>query len=421
MAKKGQTVFVCQECGSESPKWMGRCSVCGAWDSMVEEKIQPIKESDSRRRAGTLKNGENANKPIPLKEVGSAEHARIDTGIGELNRVLGGGLVRGSLILISGEPGIGKSTIIIQAAHNISKTYGKVLYVSGEESEEQIKIRADRVCGELNDDLLVLSETNMENIVAVCEKTKPEFLVIDSIQTMYTEELDSVPGSVSQVRACGNFLMKIGKTGNIPVFIVAHVTKSGELAGPKIVEHMVDCVLNFTGERDHEIRILRSFKNRFGTTSEIGAFQMEHKGMVEIHDISGSFLENTEEKSQGSVVTGVYEGSRPVFLEIQALTATANVGFARRTAVGIDQRRLAMIIAVLEKKQRISLISQDVFLNVVGGIKPESTSVDLGVALAIYSAVREKTSSLRTIAIGEVGLTGDLRSVKSADKIYQEA
>lgn len=421
MAKKGQTVFVCQECGSESPKWMGRCSVCGAWDSMVEEKIQPIKESDSRRRAGTLKNGENANKPIPLKEVGSAEHARIDTGIGELNRVLGGGLVRGSLTLISGEPGIGKSTIIIQAAHNISKTYGKVLYVSGEESEEQIKIRADRVCGELNDDLLVLSETNMENIVAVCEKTKPEFLVIDSIQTMYTEELDSVPGSVSQVRACGNFLMKIGKTGNIPVFIVAHVTKSGELAGPKIVEHMVDCVLNFTGERDHEIRILRSFKNRFGTTSEIGAFQMEHKGMVEIHDISGSFLENTEEKSQGSVVTGVYEGSRPVFLEIQALTATANVGFARRTAVGIDQRRLAMIIAVLEKKQGISLISQDVFLNVVGGIKPESTSVDLGVALAIYSSVREKTSALRTIAIGEVGLTGDLRSVKSADKIYQEA
>lgn len=419
MAKKGQTVFVCQECGYESPKWMGRC-ICGAWDSMIEEKVQTTKETDYRHRGGSEKDKKGIN-PKPLISVGSADHKRIDTGIRELNRVLGGGLVKGSLTLISGEPGIGKSTIIIQAASNISSTLGTVLYVSGEESEEQIKIRADRVCGKISDNLLVLSETNMENIILACENSKPDFLIIDSIQTMYTEELDSAPGSVSQVRACGNLLMKIGKTGNIPIFIVAHVTKSGELAGPKTVEHMVDCVLNFTGERDHEIRILRALKNRFGTTSEIGAFQMGEQGLMEVQDLSVSFLQNSKGNAQGSVITGVYEGSRPVFLEVQALTAKANIGFARRTAVGIDGKRLAMIIAVLEKKLGVSLINQDVFLNVVGGLRPDSTSMDLSVALAIYSSLREKQSNLPTVVIGEVGLTGELRAIKAADKIYKEA
>lgn len=418
MAKKAKTVFVCQECGYESPKWMGQC-ICGAWNTMVEEKIIDMPENDNRRRASA--GSENGAKPSLLNKVGSADRERIDTGIGELNRVLGGGLVKGSLILISGEPGIGKSTLIIQAAANIAKTTGTVLYVSGEESEEQIKMRADRVCPNMGDDLFVLAETNMENIMVACENVKPKFLVIDSIQTMYTQELDSVPGSVSQVRACGNMLMKVGKTDNIPVFIVAHVTKSGELAGPKIVEHLVDCVLNLTGERDHDIRILRAYKNRFGTTSEIGAFDMDEEGLTEIENLSASFLESAEEKTEGSVVTAVYEGSRPVLLEIQALTIPANVGFARRTAIGVDYQRLAMIIAVLEKKMGMTLINHDVYANVVGGLRPDSTSIDLGVALAVYSSMRGVICPRRCLAIGEVGLTGDLRSVQNADKIAMEA
>ena len=335
MAKKNRTVFVCQECGYESPKWMGQC-ICGAWNTMVEEKVLETPENDSRRRTTS------DARPSQLNKVGSGNYERIDTGIGELNRVIGGGIVRGSLILISGEPGIGKSTIIIQAAANIAKSQGTVLYVSGEESEEQVKMRADRVCPDLSDNLYILAETNMENIMTACDNLKPKFLIIDSIQTMYTQEIDSVPGSVSQVRACGNKLMKIGKTDNIPIFIVAHVTKNGELAGPKIVEHLVDCVLNFTGERDHDLRILRSYKNRFGTTSEIGAFQMEENGLTEIKNLSGTFLESADVHTEGSVITAVYEGSRPVLFEVQVLTAAANVGFARRTAVGVDYQRLSM-------------------------------------------------------------------------------
>lgn len=420
MARKPKTVFVCQECGYESPKWMGRC-VCGAWNTMVEEKVLPTEVAEDPRRRGKASTASGSTKPSPLKNVGSADHQRVDTGIRELNRVLGGGLVKGSLTLISGEPGIGKSTLIIQAAQNIAASAGPVLYVSGEESEEQIKMRADRVCGQLSETLFVLAETNMENILTACETVRPAFLVIDSIQTMYTQELDSVPGSVSQVRACGNLLMRIGKGENIPVFIVAHVTKSGELAGPKIVEHMVDCVLNFTGERDHDIRILRAYKNRFGTTSEIGAFQMEEAGLLQIENLSGSLLENTSEQAEGSVITAIYEGSRPVFMEIQALATPANVGFARRTAVGVDHQRLSMILAVLEKKQGMSLLNQDVYVNVVGGLRPDSTSIDLAVALAVYSSVRGMTPEKRTVAIGEVGLTGDLRSVQNAEKIAQEA
>lgn len=415
MAKKSKTVFVCQECGHESAKWVGQC-ICGAWNSMVEEKVVDVPAADTRRRAS------GSARPSKLKEVGaSGEYQRIDTGIGELNRVLGGGLVGGSLTLISGEPGIGKSTMIMQAAANLAETLGTVLYVSGEESEEQIKMRADRICGQLSDNLYILAETNMEQITAACENLRPKFLVIDSIQTMYTQTLDSVPGSVSQVRDIGNQLMKLGKTGNIPIFIVAHVTKSGELAGPKIVEHLVDCVLNFTGERDHDLRILRAYKNRFGTTSEIGAFQMEEGGLKEIRNLSGTFLESTETSAEGSVITAVYEGSRPVLFEIQALTAPANVGFARRTSVGVDYQRLNMILAVLEKKIGMTMINQDVYVNVVGGMRPDSTSIDLAVALAVYSSIRSVVCPKRTIAIGEVGLTGELRSVQNAEKIVMEA
>jgi len=429
MAKKAKTVFVCQDCGYESPKWMGQC-ICGAWNTMIEEKVIDLAADDKRRRTsakaavgtGTAaKGGAKAGKPVKLSMVTSGEKARIDTGIGELNRVLGGGLVEGSLTLISGEPGIGKSTIIIQAAANIAAVKGTVLYVSGEESEEQIKMRADRVCGQLPENLFILAETNMENIDQVCQQLKPSFLIIDSIQTMYSSDLDSAPGSVSQVRACGNELMRIGKVYNIPVFIVAHVTKSGELAGPRIVEHMVDCVLSFTGERSHELRILRAQKNRFGTTSEIGAFEMAEKGLLEIENLSGTLLEEMDKDSEGAVATAVYEGTRPLVLEVQALTSPANVGFARRTALGIDNSRLNMILAVLEKKMGMTLNNQDVYVNVVGGLRPEGTYTDLAVALAVYSSYRGKPLGSRTVAFGEIGLTGDLRAVQNGEKILREA
>ena len=419
MAKKAKTVFVCQECGYESPKWMGQC-ICGAWNSMVEEKIMPAAEDDKRRRTNT--NRASAQKPQSLADIAAGNtQSRTDTGIGELNRVLGGGLVSGSLTLISGEPGIGKSTLIMQAAANIAGRKGRVLYVTGEESEEQVKMRADRICGNISSDLFILAETNMENVTAVSEELAPCFIIIDSIQTMYTADLDSAPGSVSQVRACGNELMRIGKTMNIPIFIVAHVTKSGDLAGPKIVEHLVDCVLIFSGERNQELRILRAFKNRFGTTSEIGAFEMAEEGLVEIKDLSRRFLEDMDEENEGSMVTAVYEGTRPLLLEVQALTAKTGVGFARRTAIGIAGSRLNMIIAVLERKAGISLIDQDVYVNIVGGIKPEGTSTDLAVALAIHSTYRNIPVSKDVLALGEVGLTGDLRPVRNAEKIIKEA
>ena len=416
MAKKSKTVFVCQECGYESSKWMGQC-VCGAWNSFVEEKVLPELKEDTRRRASA-----RDARPSALKSVGTLSYERIDTGIGELNRVLGGGIVKGSLTLISGEPGIGKSTIIIQTAANIASRGLKVLYVSGEESEEQIRLRADRVCSEIPGTLFVLAETNMENVEAVCGEMKPDFLIVDSIQTMYSGELDSAPGSISQVRQTGNQLMRLGKTGNMPIFIVAHVTKSGDLAGPKTVEHLVDCVLNFTGERDQELRVLRSYKNRFGTTSEIGAFMMEGTGLTEVTDISATFLENSGENAEGSVTTAIYEGSRPVMFEIQSLvTPASGMGFSRRTSVGIDNTRLSMIIAVMEKKAGLPLGGQDIYVNVVGGIRPEGTGTDLAVALAIFSSFKRVTPDSRTLALGEVGLTGDLRPVRNAEKIVKEA
>ncbi len=444
MAKKAKTVFVCQECGYESPKWMGQC-ICGAWNTMVEEKVVDFDEEDKRRRSSAIRNKANGAadgmgaagtaaggrraKASPITQVRSGAHTRMDTGIRELNRVLGGGMVKGSLTLISGEPGIGKSTLIIQAAAEISRRYGTVLYVTGEESEEQIKMRADRVCGGDSlsgeggslDNLYLLAETNMEQILQAAETLRPVFLIIDSIQTMYSEELESAPGSVSQVRICGNLLMRVGKINEIPVFIVAHVTKSGDLAGPKIVEHLVDCVLNFSGERNQELRILRSFKNRFGTTSEIGAFEMAEEGLVEIENLSKSFLEGLEDGAEGAMATAVYEGTRPLLLEVQALTSPTNIGFARRTSVGVEMPRLNMILAVLDRKAGISLINQDVYVNVVGGLRPEGTSIDLAVALAIYSTYKGIPGSSKTLAVGEIGLTGDLRSIQNADKIVREA
>ena len=435
MAKKAKTVFVCNECGSENSKWVGQCPVCGAWNSMFEQKVVDVSEDDKRRRTSgktSLADGTQgrAGKPEKLAIVKSGETSRIDTGIGELNRVLGGGLVPGSLTLISGEPGIGKSTIILQAAQHIAETKGRVLYVSGEESEEQIKMRADRVCraadgstgeGCISDNLFILAETNIENVSAVCKTLEPEFLIVDSIQTMYSVDIESAPGSVSQVRVCGNELMRIGKSDNIPVFIVAHVTKNGELAGPRILEHMVDCVLSFTGDRSHEMRILRSQKNRFGTTSEIGAFEMAEEGLIEIENLSGVLMEEMATDSEGAVATAVYEGTRPLILEIQALTSTCNIGFPRRTAIGIDNSRLSMLIAVLEKKMGLRLDNQDVYVNVVGGVRPEGTYTDLAVALAVYSSFKGKKLDSKTLVLGEIGLTGDLRAVQNSEKIIKEA
>ena len=415
MAKKAKSVYMCAECGNEFPSWQGQCSYCGAWNSIVEQKVKPDADSDARRRTT------NKATPSKLKSVGTGNYTRIPSGISELDRVLGGGIVLGSMILISGEPGIGKSTLIIQSANSIALNNGTVLYVSGEESEEQVKLRADRVCENLSDNLLIFPETNIESVLAVCEQTKPKFLVIDSIQTMYSEELDNTAGSITQIRACSNLLMKYAKTNNVPIFIVAHVNKSGDLAGPKTIEHMVDCVLNFVGERDRDLRILRSVKNRFGTTEEIGAFSMGQSGMTEVRDLSGTLLESSDIKEEGSVASALYEGSRPVFFEIQALVTPANVGFARRSAIGIDNNRLNMILAVLEKKVGISLLNHDVYVNVVGGLKPDGPGADLAVALAIYSSFRERTSPRRVVALGEVGLTGNLRAVRNADRIVSEA
>ena len=417
MAKKQKTVYICTECGNESNGWQGQCSFCGAWNSIVEQKVAPApKESDDTRRRVTP-----LARPVPLSEVGTQSYSRIHSGSRELDRVLGDGIVLGSLILISGEPGIGKSTLIVQVANHIAGTYGKVLYVSGEESEEQVELRADRVCGKISENLYIFPETNLENVLAHCENLQPCFVIIDSIQTVYSGGIDSVAGSVSQIRTCSNLLMNFAKTKNVPVMIVAHVTKSGELAGPKTIEHMVDCVLQFNGERDRDLRVLRSLKNRFGTTEEIGAFRMGPEGMKEENDLSGSLLENPDVQEEGSLVSAIYEGSRPVFFEIQALVSPSNVGFARRTALGIDQNRLNMILAVLEKKAGISLLNYDVYVNVVGGMRPDSTATDLAVALAIFSSFRGKCAAAKTIAIGEIGLTGNLRSVRNAEKIAAEA
>ena len=331
------------------------------------------------------------------------------------------GLVKGSLTLISGDPGIGKSTLLLQTANNIACEYGKVLYVSGEESEEQIKIRGDRL-GVTSKDLYIVSETNLDTIEVYIEQIKPVFVIIDSIQTIYKEGVASAPGSVSQVKECSNQLMRIGKGTNIPLFIVAHVTKQGALAGPRVLEHMVDTVLYFEGERTEEFRILRTMKNRFGTTSEIGVFEMRQEGLIEIYDPSKMFLEDTNFNQEGSVVIGVMEGTRPILVEIQALVTQTNAPMPRRTGVGIDNQRLSLILAVLEKKLRVPFYNQDVYVNVVGGLNLEGTTADLGLALALLSSVKNSGIKLhKVVIIGEVGLTGEIRPINSADRLVNEA
>lgn len=414
---KSKVQFVCQQCGYESPKWYGRCPSCAAWSSMVEELKKPEVKTTDFKRSVTI-TGDST--PRRVTEIKSGEYERYSTGIGELNRVLGGGIVKGSLTLISGAPGIGKSTLLLQTAGNISKDKGIVLYVSGEESEEQIKMRADRL--NMNTpSLYILSETNIDVIEEYINKFKPIFVIIDSIQTLFKQSLSSAPGSVSQVRECANDLMRIGKTNNIPFFIVAHVTKQGELAGPRVLEHMVDTVLLFEGERTEEYRILRTQKNRFGTTSEIGVFEMREKGLREIPNPSEIFLEDLSLSSEGSIVIGIMEGTRPILVEIQALVSETKAVMPRRAAVGVDNARLNLILAVLEKKLRIPFYNCDVYVNVVGGLNIEGTSGDLGLALALLSSIKSKEFKLKKLlVIGEIGLTGEVRPISFCEKLVNE-
>lgn len=414
---KIKTIFNCQECGYESPRWLGKCPSCNQWNTFVEE----IKDSNTVVKEKISKTILPENMPKSIGEIKSGERERFKTNLKELDRVLGGGLVKGSLTLISGDPGIGKSTLLLQTANNIASKYGKVLYVSGEESEEQIKIRGDRL-GVKAKDLFIVSETNLDTIEVYIENIKPVFVIIDSIQTIYKEGVTSAPGSVSQVKECSNQLMRIGKGNNIPLFIVAHVTKQGALAGPRVLEHMVDTVLHFEGERTEEFRILRTIKNRFGTTSEIGVFEMREEGLVEIYDPSKMFLEDTNFNQEGSVVIGIMEGTRPILVEIQALVTQTNAPMPRRTAVGIDNQRLSLILAVLEKKLRIPFYNHDVYVNVVGGLNIEGTTADLGLALALLSSVKNKGVSLpKVVVVGEVGLTGEIRPINSIDRLVNEA
>ncbi|MCY6957332.1 DNA repair protein RadA [Clostridium brassicae] len=410
---KIKSSFICQECGYEAPKWFGKCPGCGTWNSMVEEIKQ---EHILTKKVGISID----NKPESILNIKSGDFERYDTGIKELNRVLGGGLVKGSLTLISGAPGIGKSTILLQSANNIAHKIGKVLYVSGEESGEQIKIRGDRI-GNISSELFILSETNLDVVEKHIDNMNPAFIIIDSIQTLFKPSITSAPGSVSQVRECSNELMRIAKTKNIPLFIVAHVTKQGELAGPRVLEHMVDTVLSFEGERTQEFRVLRTLKNRFGTTSEIGVFEMRQEGLIEISNPSQVFLEETNFNSEGSVVIGVMEGTRPILVEIQALVSETKAPMPRRTAVGIDNSRLNLILAVLEKKLRIPFYNCDVYVNVVGGLNLEGTFADLGLAIALISSAKGKNFNInKMLVFGEVGLTGEVRPVSFADRLVNE-
>lgn len=411
---KAKTVFVCGNCGYESAKWLGKCPACNEWNSFYEEKINNVAVS-SNNPSGKQKSAT----PRKLKEVEGIDATRISTGIGELDRVLGGGLVKGSLVLVGGEPGIGKSTLILQICDKIIGE-GKVLYVSGEESAEQVKIRADRL-NINNDDIMFLGETDIDIIQEAILNTNPKLVIIDSIQTMYSEDITSAAGTVSQVREITARIMRICKENSITTIIIGHVTKDGNIAGPRVLEHMVDTVLYLEGERYFSYRMLRSVKNRFGSTNELGMFEMKNEGMVEITNPSSILISEREDNPTGSVVVASMEGTRPLLIELQALTSASVFGIPKRTANGFDYNRLAVLIAVLEKKAGLALGGQDVYLNVVSGIKIVEPAVDLGVILACSSSYKNVSIPKDVVAIGEVGLTGEVRAVNMIEKRIKEA
>lgn len=403
---KNKTIFVCNECGATSPKWQGRCTACGAWNSMVEETPLPERRAKSSKSAVMI-NSEN-NAPLPMNQVDLSRVDRFKVGIDELDNVLGGGLVPGSFVLLGGEPGIGKSTILLQLALKVSERQGSVLYVSGEESSAQVRMRAARL-GAVSDDLWLLTENNLEVIIHHAQKQDCKLLIVDSIQTVFLPELSAAPGSVSQVRQCGSELLRLAKDTGITIILVGHVTKEGTLAGPRVLEHMVDTVLYFEGERVSSLRLLRAIKNRFGSTNELGVFEMSGSGLIPLADPTGVFLSQHENVVSGSTVGCALQGSRPVMLEIQALATPSNFGNPRRLASGIDYNRLLIIIAVLEKKVGLNLSNQDVYLNVIGGLKVDDPAIDLAIAAAIVSSYREIPIPSHTVVMGEIGLTGELR------------
>ncbi len=410
---KLKTVYQCQACGFASPKWLGKCPDCGAWNSFTEERESPKALKSKPSFAGR-------SAPQQLSAITGATEQRSAIGISELDRVLGGGLVNGAIVLIGGDPGIGKSTLILQAVGKIAEQFGTVLYVSGEESPEQIKLRAERL--NINSDhVILLPETVIETVIAFSSEMKPSVLVIDSIQTVYTEDLSSAPGSVGQIRESAAKLMYYAKKAQVPVFLIGHVTKEGAIAGPRVLEHIVDTVLYFEGDRGHPYRILRTVKNRFGSTNEIGVFEMSDSGLSEVLNPSELFLAERPENVSGSAVIASIEGTRPLLVEIQALVSPTSFGMPRRTSMGVDFNRVNLLVAVLEKKAGINLGGMDVFINVVGGFKIIEPALDLGIIAAMVSSFREVPIHPKTIVFGEVGLSGEVRAVAQAETRIKEA
>lgn len=423
MAKSRTTAFFCKECGYESAKWSGQCPSCKAWNTFVEEPV--VKEKNVKGIVNiNAKYHETAGvkkaAPVRLSSVTAADTDRIKTDICELDRVLGGGIVEGSLVLVGGDPGIGKSTLLLQMCYNLAKNGNSVLYISGEESLGQIKLRAQRV-GEASDNLMVLCETSLDTIENVLENVKPQIVVIDSIQTMYREEVGAAPGSVSQVRETTAVLMQLAKGLNISIFIVGHVTKEGVVAGPRMLEHMVDTVLYFEGDKNAAYRILRSVKNRFGSTNEIGVFEMRQEGLAEVANPSEYMLTGRPEEASGSVVVCLLEGTRPILVEIQALVCDSNFGMPRRTAAGADYNRVNLLMAVLEKRAGIHLSGSDAYVNIAGGMKLNEPAMDLGIVMALVSSFRNRPMMENTIVFGEVGLAGEVRAVSQPQIRINEA
>lgn len=412
MAKAKKSVYFCQNCGHEESKWLGQCPMCKEWNTFAEEKVVSIK--------GQKSSGEKQVQAVTLSSVTIDEDERMTTELVELDRVLGGGIVPGSLVLVGGDPGIGKSTLLLQVCQKLSAMNKKVLYISGEESLKQIKLRANRM-GEFSENLYLLCETSLNLIQTAIEREKPDVVVIDSIQTMYNEEIGSAPGSVSQVRESTNVFMQLAKGMNIAIFIVGHVTKEGTVAGPRVLEHMVDTVLYFEGDRHASYRILRGVKNRFGSTNEIGVFEMRKEGLVEVENPSEFMLSGKPENASGSVVACAMEGTRPMLMEIQALVCKSNFGMPRRTAAGIDYNRVNLLMAVLEKRVGLPLSGYDAYVNIAGGIRMNEPAVDLGIIMAVASSYKNRPVSEDTIVFGEVGLSGEVRAVTMPEQRVAEA
>ena len=414
---KSKSIYICSECGFESAKWYGKCPGCGEWNTMNEEFKEAVKHTASVLRPG--ESGRLKAAPILINEINTDDEQRYHTGLKELDRVLGGGIVKGSLVLLGGDPGIGKSTILLQVCQELGKTL-KILYVSGEESKRQLKLRATRL-GVNSDHLYILTETDVEYIIEAIRSEKPDLVIIDSIQTMSLGDLSSSPGSITQVRECTNAFMRTAKSLDIPILVVGHVNKDGAIAGPKVLEHIVDAVLYFEGDRHASYRILRAVKNRFGSTNEIGVFEMCNTGLEEVKNPSEYMLNGRPEDASGSVVACSMEGTRPILVEIQALVCQSNFGIPRRTAVGTDFNRVNLLMAVLEKKVGLRLAASDAYVNIAGGMKMTEPAIDLGICLAIVSSAKDIVIPDNVMVFGEVGLSGEIRAVSMAGQRVQEA